>query len=156
VWILMLLLFPLTNRLRLRVGDLLAGTLVVLAPKAVLLGDQSAGTAVELASHRGASAAAGAASAPAPYEFTDKQLDVYGIYELQVLEDVLRKAADGQMHDLLALDTVAEKIKAKLAWDGGHGRVDPDRFLREFYAALRARLEHRMLLGERKEDKYSR
>jgi hypothetical protein len=51
---------------------------------------------------------------------------------------------------------VAEKIKVKIGWDRERWRVDNDRFLREFYAALRARLEHRMLLGERKEDKYSK
>jgi uncharacterized RDD family membrane protein YckC len=144
VWLLVLAFLPLFNKLRLRVGDLVAGTIVVLAPKAVLLADQSA--------HAVSAAPAGRQR----YEFSDAQLDVYGIYELQVLEDVLRKGEDGSAEGYLAMDAVCAKIQRKIAWDAiASGRVDPGSFLRDFYAALRARLEHKMLLGERKEDKYS-
>ena len=79
--------------------------------------------------------------------FTDAQLDVYGVYELQVLEDVLRRA------DASAMETVAQRIRHKIRWE----RRDepPEPFLRAFYAALRARLEQRLLLGKRKADKHS-
>jgi uncharacterized RDD family membrane protein YckC len=154
-WILVLAFFPLFNKQRLRVGDMIAGTLVVLAPRTVLLADigDRAGAGPAPWSPPGAAAA----SPPAPaYTFTDKQLDVYGIYELQVLEQVLRQAESGQAEAFMALDTVAEKIKVKIDWPRNTWAVDNERFLREFYAALRARLEHRMLLGERKADKFSR
>jgi hypothetical protein len=49
--------------------------------------------------------------------------------------------------------TVAEKIRAKINYRGKPG--DDERFLRDFYAALRAHLEQRMLFGERREDKYA-
>jgi hypothetical protein len=147
-WLLVLAFLPLFNKLRLRVGDLLAGTMVVLAPKAVLLQDQSAHAVAPLPGQ--------APAGRVRYEFTDAALDVYGIYELQVLEDVLRKGEEGTAEGYLAMDAVCEKIQRKIGWDViSSGRVDPGAFLRDFYAALRARLEHKMLLGQRKADKYS-
>jgi len=131
-WLLVFGFLPLFNRDRLRVGDLLAGTLVVRQPEAVLLEDLSARAAT---------------GAPA---FTDAQLDVYGIYELQVLEQVLRQEVPGRA---AALDAVAAKIREKIGWEGPSAS---EPFLRAFYAALRGRLEHRMLLGRRREDKHHR
>jgi hypothetical protein len=151
-WLLVLAFLPLFNKLRLRIGDLVGGTMVVQAPKTVLLADLSA--------HAVAAPAAGPSGAPPAgrvrYEFTDQALDVYGIYELQVLEDVLRKGEEGTVEGYLAMDAVCEKIQRKIGWDViASGRVDAHAFLKDFYAALRARLEHKMLLGERKADKYS-
>ncbi len=133
-WLVLFGFLPLFNRDRLRVGDLLAGTIVVRQPEAVLLEDLSA---------HGPSRAGGIA-------FTDAQLDVYGIYELQVLEQVLRHEGAGRA---AALEAVASKIRAKIGWEGS---AVPEPFLGAFYAALRGRLEHRMLLGRRREDKHHR
>jgi len=133
-WLLLFGFLPLFNRDRLRIGDLLAGTMVVRQPEAVLLEDLSA---------RPPARADGIA-------FTDAQLDVYGIFELQVLEQVLRQEGRGRG---AALDAVASKIRAKIGWDGS---APAEPFLRTFYAALRGRLEHRMLLGRRREDKHHR
>jgi len=133
-WLLLFGFLPLFNRDRLRVGDLLAGTIVVRQPEAVLLADltgQRPPRADDIA-------------------FTDAQLDIYGIYELQVLEQVLRQEGPGRA---AALEAVASRIRAKIGWDGA---AVPEPFLRAFYAALRARLEHRMLLGRRREDKHHR
>jgi uncharacterized RDD family membrane protein YckC len=149
-WLLVIALLPLFNKLRLRVGDLAGGTMVVVAPRTVLLPDQSAHAVA-------ASATPGAPPAGrVRYEFTGAALDVYGIYELQVLEDVLRKGEEGTVEGYLAMDAVCEKIQRKIGWDiVASGRVDAHGFLKDFYAALRAHLEHKMLLGERKADKYS-
>jgi uncharacterized RDD family membrane protein YckC len=141
VWLLVFAAMPLFNRYRMRVGDLIAGTMVVLAPRAFLLADQ------------GASAARRAGQGDV-LQFTEAQLDVYGIFELQVLEDVLRRDRLGGL-DRRAMETVRRRIQAKIRWDRSQGDVSAERFLRDFYAALRARLERRMLLGHRKEDKYS-
>jgi len=130
-WILALGLLPLFNRDRRRVGDLVAGTLVVESPKAVLLPDLGA-----------ASVSRTADGSPA-LRFTSEQLGVYGVYELQVLEDLLRK----QQWDRAALRAVAERIQKKIGWSH-EGRVEPRAFLREFYRAQRAHLEHGLLLGE--------
>jgi uncharacterized RDD family membrane protein YckC len=142
-WLVAFALMPLFNRLRLRIGDMVAGTMVVLAPKAVLLGDLGRHAAAEAGPVEGQHLA-----------FTDEQLDVYGIYELQVLEEVLRKGHDPES-DRRAMKAVCERIQKKIRWQHPGGVLRPEPFLREFYAALRARLESRMLLGKRKEDKYS-
>ena len=143
VWLVVFAFMPLFNRHRLRVGDLVAGTMVVLAPKALLLADQGGAAARRAATGDGLA-------------FTDAQLDVYGIFELQVLEDVLRRDRTGGL-DRKAMETVCRRIQSKIKWDKDLAAGTPvERFLREFYAALRARLEHRMLLGRRKEDKFSK
>ncbi len=133
-WILVLWLLPLFNKDRMRVGDMIAGTIVVRTPAAVLLEDLAARPAA------------------AALSFTDAQLDVYGIYELQVLEDVLRNA--GRYGNAEAVRTVAEKIREKIGWAGPS--PDDETFLRAFYAALRGRLERRMLFGKRRKSKHDK
>ena len=136
-WLGVFACLPLLNQDRLRVGDLLAGTMVVRAPRAFLLPDV-------------ARVARPTADEDAPLTFTPAQLDIYGIYELQVLEEVLRERAG----DAVGLEEVADRIRRKIGWDA---RANPDvsdlAFLRAFYAAQRARLEGRLLLGERRERK---
>ncbi|MEM8885999.1 MAG: RDD family protein [Planctomycetota bacterium] len=141
-WTGALLCLPLFNRDRLRPGDMVAGTLVVEAPKAVLLPD--------LGGQRPRTQQLATAPAWPEFTFTDAQLDVYGIYELQVLEDLLRRT---DPHRRKAFAAVAQQIVDKIGWTGGKLRPEP--FLRAFYVALRGRLEGRMLLGERKADKHA-
>ncbi|RWL49245.1 MAG: RDD family protein [Mesorhizobium sp.] len=132
VWALLFSLFPLFNRDRLRIGDLLAGTWVVEAPKVALLEDLS---------RRKDPVAA-------RFQFSAAQLDAYGIAELQKLEEVLRR------DDYSALKAVAETIARKIG-----ARVEPvdsKAFLTAYYGELRAHLERKLLLGNRKADKYAR
>ncbi|MEE8526539.1 MAG: RDD family protein, partial [Thermoanaerobaculia bacterium] len=75
LWIAALTLLPLFNRQRARLGDLLAGTVVVFEPQAELDVDLVEEDRVQ--------------GPVEDYAFTSEQLDVYGIRELQVLEDVL-------------------------------------------------------------------
>lgn len=133
-WMLVFGFLPLFNRDRLRVGDLVAGTVVVRTPEAVLLEDLAATRAREALG------------------FTDEQLDVYGVYELQVLEDVLRRRGQPGHED--AARTVAAKVREKIRWSGEP--VPDGEFLEAFYAALRARLERRLLFGKRRADKHDR
>lgn len=131
IWSCVFILFPLFNRDRRRMGDLVAGTMVVKAPKTVLkpdLADAERGLAGGLV-------------------FTPAQLDAYGIKELHVLEDVIRAA------DRKSMAEVAGRIRAKIAWDGPTDIADRT-FLNAYYAALRGRLESRMLFGRRRKDKF--
>jgi len=153
LWLLAFGFMPLFNRQRRRVGDLIAGTLVIRTPAPALLRDL-ADAAPDQAKGADTAAAAGAADADdatAPrFGFTEPQLGHYGIYELQVLEEILRNphpyGADA------AIAQVREKIAAKIGWDG---EVDDDlAFLRAFYTAQRAHLERHMVLGRRREDKH--
>ncbi len=129
-WVVLLLLFPLFNRDRLRIGDLLAGTWVVSIPKRQLSWDL-------VAAHHEQPAIA----------FTAEQLDAYGVYELQTLERVLRETE----HETMAL--VASTIRAKIGqWDerGDH------EFLTAYYAAARAHMERGLLFGRRRANKFDR
>ena len=133
-WMVIFGFLPLFNRDRLRVGDLVGGTVVIRVPDALLLGDLA-----------GVEVAAGLA-------FTDAQLDVYGVYELQVLEGVLRDR--GRPGNAEALRTVAEKVRAKIGWEGPS--PGDAAFLDAFYLSLRGRLERRLLFGKRRADKHDR
>jgi uncharacterized RDD family membrane protein YckC len=136
-WFLLFLLFPFFNRDALRAGDLIAGTWVVEMPKRKLEQAMSLGEAA-----RGHSIATGV-----EYRFGDAELRIYGEYELQTLERVLRE----NNHE--ALVAVAEAICAKIGWSAGSG--DERAFLEAFYSQLRARLERDMRFGKRKADKHS-
>ncbi len=134
LWMLALAALPLLNRDHLRVGDLVGGTLVVHAPKTKLLRDL--GTAADPKRDE-----------PPEFGFTPAQLDMYGVRELQVLEDLLRT----RRHEARTMRDVAERIQHKIAWSGG--KLKPRDFLDAFYRAQRARLEHELLLGKARERK---
>ncbi|HEX3126261.1 MAG TPA: RDD family protein [Thermoanaerobaculia bacterium] len=142
LWIFVFAFMPLFNRDRLRCGDLVAGTLVVRSPEPVLLPDLAQAPAFRPARQ---------ASTPG-IAFTREQLDIYGVHELQVLEDLLRRWDEGSL-DPRIFEEVAEKIKKKIAWPQQDWRVPSEAFLRAFYAAQRGRLEQRLLFGERRERK---
>jgi uncharacterized RDD family membrane protein YckC len=146
-WALAFLFTPLFNRDRLRIGDLIAGTRVVVRPRVVLVPDLADDD--RPAARRPVLAGA----APATYTFSDAQLGIYGIYELQVLEDVLRGDPVHPAH-WEAVRTVSEKVRQKIGYEAT--RVDDERFLRDFYAAQRAHLEQKLLFGQRRQDKFSR
>lgn len=141
VWVGIFLLLPFFNRDRLRAGDLVAGTWVIAAPQALLLGDVAAGAA----------RMKGGIPADPQFPFTRGQLEVYGIYELQTLEEVLRQQGPQSAE---TRREVARRIQRKIGWTGPEP-ADAERFLNAFYAALRAHLEARMLFGERRADKHS-
>ena len=137
-------------------SDMVAGTLVIMAPKATLLPDlagQPTRTSVPLTRE--------SRDQVGPrYTFTPAQLDFYGVYELQTLEAVLRRADAG---NLAARQEIARRIRAKIGWpDQSQGGVfwergfDATAFLEAFYAAQRAQLERRMLFGKRRKDKHDR
>ena len=128
LWSLTLSLFLLFNRDRMRMGDLIAGTWVVMAQRVKLDTDI-------------ATDAAGNAIA-----FTESELAVYGIFELQELERVLRG------RDPRAMREVADAIRTKI---GRAIAEEDDVFLLSYYRQLKARLERKLLFGKRREDKYA-
>jgi len=126
IWCAVFVFFPLFNRDRLRAGDLIAGTWVVRAPRRVLAADLSQGDDEKIA-------------------FTREQLDAYGIKELTVLEEVLRR------RDPATVAAVAARIRGKIGLVTELSDVD---FLLAYYKALRRHLEQRLLFGKRRKDKY--
>lgn len=135
IWAGIFLLFPLFNKDRLRVGDLVAGTWVVRAPRPMLAADLVTTDRPENE------------AIFAKFTFTPEQIDTYGIKELHVLEDVLRAKDPDVLKD------VANRIRTKIGWVWEEGENDAS-FLRAYYAALRGRLESKMLMGVRRKDKF--
>jgi uncharacterized RDD family membrane protein YckC len=128
-WSATLSLFLLFNRDRMRMGDLIAGTWVVMAQRAKLDRDMAAGT-----------------EAGDALRFTDAELSVYGIFELQELERVLRGRDARVMREVA--DTIRHKIGRPIA-------EEDDVFLLSYYRQLKTRLERKLLFGKRREDKYA-
>lgn len=144
VWVTVLVLVPLMNKRRQRLGDMIAGTYVIIQPKAVLLPDvaQAARTAPE-----------------EKFTFLNHQLDHYGRFELQTLERVLQ--ADAGRQDRLTRDrheqniaAIADKIRVKIEFTDPIAREDRRAFLQAFYRAQRRYLETRQLFGDTREDKF--
>ena len=141
-WVLTFLAIPLINRDHLRVGDIIAGSWVVEAPKSKLAAVLVSGDTAR----EGRSTVTGVR-----FRFGEAELAVYGEYELQVLERVLR---DDRDENLVA---VARAICAKIGWQPGRPGVQGDdrAFLTAYYTQLRARLEQGMRFGQRKADKFA-
>ena len=126
------------NRDRLRAGDLIAGSWVVEAPKRRLEAAMSA---------RNAAASAAADMRPA-IQFSEAELAVYGEYELQTLERVLR---ENRAEALAAVhEAICRKLGRAAGADGDHRA-----FLEAYYTQLRGRLEAGMRMGRRKADKFA-
>src|SRR4051812_589910 len=126
VWTGLFLFFPMFNKDKMRVGDLLAGTWVISAPRRKLT--------VDLLDTE-------APAAPS-FIFTEAQLDVYGVFELQTLERVLRESQPE------AIGTVAHVIRNKLGLGDQYG--EDHEFLLCYYDAIRARMERGLLFGKRR------
>ena len=138
LWLGVFGLFPLFNRDRLRAGDLIAGSWVVETPRRKL----------EAALSTSATAATGTSTATGiSYKFSDTELAIYGEFELQTLERVLRE------NRLEPMAAVHAAICRKIGWNPGAG--DELAFLEAYYTQLRARLEGGMRLGQRKADKWA-
>ena len=127
LWTGIFLFFPMFNRDRLRIGDLVAGTWVV----QTAVGRLAADLAMPAERPR--------------MVFPEAALALYGVFELQTLEDVLRAG------DPVAIGAVAATIRRKAGLPD-HG--DDDAFLSDYYTALCARLESGLLVGRRRRDKF--
>jgi uncharacterized RDD family membrane protein YckC len=139
-WVGALAALPLFNRDRLRAGDMVAGTWVVAEPRPVLLPDLAAPRSAVYADPE------------ADYRFTAAQLAVYGVKELQVLEQVLRSSG-GDVGTLRR--DVAHRIAKKISYTLPQA-FDATKFLEAFYAAQRRRLESELAFGRRRRDKNDR
>lgn len=136
IWSGIFLFMPVFNKDKLRLGDIIAGTWVIQAPKIKLLGD--------IAKTSGRDG-----DTQSKFPFTPAQLDTYGIHELHILENLLRKSTP----DVKA--SVADRIRTKIDWQRLPDESDTE-FLQHYYAGLRKNLEQKLLLGQRKADKFDK
>ncbi len=133
LWMAAFALFPYFNRDRLRLGDLIAGTMVVRQPDQVLLPDLGVEEQME------------------SYQFSHDHLNVYGIHELEYLAAALRSGGD-QRKEILT--EITERISTKIAWPDDVPPDQAEAFLNAYYQALRAHLEQRALFGKRRLSKH--
>ena len=131
-WVLFVLIFPFTNRDRKRLGDMLAGTVVVRVDKPTLLADIAA-REVRL-----------------NFTFTPAQLAAYGEFEVQVLQRLLAQ----DKKTTKDLYPIAKAIVTKIGYRKAVPTAQVQEFLTAFYQAQRKYLEERMLVGKRKANKY--
>lgn len=134
-WMIGTLLVPVFSKLNQRLGDMVAGTVVVDNPKLQLLPDLSAQTAL-----RG-------------YEFRAEHLGIYGRYELQTLEAILRDPPKSpEMRQRVS--EVAQMIRRRIGYDEEVSTAREWDFLLEFYRQQREFLESRNLFGDTRENKF--
>jgi uncharacterized RDD family membrane protein YckC len=135
LWIFAMLYVVFLNRDRMRGGDLIAGTWVIHAPKSELLKDVA--TLTDTTDER--------------FRFTPEQAAIYGVFELQTLETVLRERRTDVVPE------VAVRVKNKIKWVDDVPVTNPRDnldFLQAYYAAARRHHEGRLLFGKRKRDKF--
>jgi len=130
-WIMLISALPFFNRDHLRAGDLIAGTMVISVPRRNLLAEL--------------------VETEATYGFTRSQLDVYGAFELQVLEELLRRPASPDTSNVQ--QQVCGKICGKIGWTDPVPPSETTAFLKAFYTAQRAHLERGQLFGHFRADK---
>ncbi len=136
-WMVGVLLVPLINKKHLRLGDMIAGTLVVDNPKAILLPDLAVRKSVKKST----------------FVFDASHLDVYGRYELQTLEEILREPPKSPQA-VSRVSEVARTIQRKINYVEQVLPTDYWDFLSEFYRQQREFLESRQLFGDARESKF--
>lgn len=136
VWVLGVTACPFFNRKRQRLGDMIAGTIVVEQPKSVLLPDLVRAFGEKLQQ----------------FTFLPVHLDFYGRFELQTLESILRDSGKSPAYPI-ELARVTAAIIRKIDFVDPVPEQDQREFLLSFYRAQREHLESRRLFGDRREDK---
>lgn len=135
LWMIGVIIVPFLNRRNQRLGDMVAGTMVVETPKPKLLPDLSAQDAAQ------------------GYQFEPQHLNIYGRFELQTLESVLRdppKTPEARQR----MSEVAQTIRRRIAYDEVIPAAQEWAFLNAFYREQRAYLESRNLFGDARENKH--
>ncbi|WP_182085934.1 RDD family protein [Aureimonas sp. ME7] len=135
------------SRAHQRIGDFAADTVVVEQPRQELLPDLAV-----VPEGKG-----GGDPAPERFVFDTAQLDLYGAYELQVLERLLRTktTTPGELPSE-ALVEVAASIRRKIDYREEVPPIEVAGFLLAFYRAQRAFLEQKKLFGDARGDKFHR
>lgn len=181
-WVLCFAAIPLFSVERMRAGDVLAGTWVVVDPKPSLVRDllddspapakappiavpPIAASPVTTTENEGATPMPLEVAPPVPVElapepelavvFTPTQLDAYGEAELNTLADLLY--ADGPGLDE-KFQAVAEAIAKKIDHDrmAGDELIENKAFLEAYYRAARAKMETDAQWGRLRQNKFDR
>jgi len=137
LFLLVTISIPIFSKDKQRIGDMIAGTVVVRQLTVAL--------ATELTES--------VQAYDDEFVFETNHLEHYGKFELQFLEDILRDRSRNQV----ALDRdrdVTRTIARKIGYTDPIGSARARPFLQAFYNAQRAHLEGKQLFGDKREDKY--
>lgn len=137
LWMLLVLGVPLFNKRRQRLGDMIAGTLVVDQPRAILMPDLAAKSKLDRVE----------------FAFEPHHLEIYGRYELQTLEEILR-APPKTPDAIKRMSRIAQTIHRKIGYTDRMLPEDYWHFLTDFYRQQREFLESRQLFGDARENKF--
>ncbi len=138
-WLIISFSIPIINKKNMRLGDMIAGTMVIEKPKFDLKRDLSVD---QNRTHY-------------QFEFDINQLDIYGRYELETLEKILRKGEGRRPPDYQKnLEKVAKTIQKKIKFNHPIPRGQERQFLMDFYAQERKYLEGKNLFGDHRADKF--
>ncbi|PRX10226.1 UNVERIFIED_ORG: putative RDD family membrane protein YckC [Martelella mediterranea] len=138
LWLIIVMAIPMVTAQSQRLGDLIAGTAVITNPSSALLPDLASAPASETAAER--------------FVFTPAQMDLYGAYELQVLEQLLRGARNEVNRPRLS--DAARRICRKIGYEEAVAPDEEEAFLQAFYVAQRGYLEQKRLFGDARADKH--
>ena len=139
IWLLIVLAIPIFSKQSQRLGDMIAGTIVVTQPHIVV--------STELTEN--------AKTSGDRFVFEPNHLEHYGRFELQSLEQILRENSAGPAAYERDQKVVAAICK-KIGYVEPMQRAEARTFLNAFYNAQRAHLEARQIFGDRREDKFHR
>ena len=137
LFLLVTISIPIFSKDKQRIGDMIAGTIVVRQPSVFLARE------LTVASDR----------LDDEFVFDTAHLEHYGKFELQFLENILRDKSTSKMatdRDKDVTRTIARKIGFTDPITANRARP----FLNAFYNAQRAHLEGRQLFGDKRADKY--
>lgn len=145
IWVMICLMTPILNKRRQRLGDMIANTIVIERPVAMLSADLALKPAQQTQE---------------AFVFLPHQLEHYGDFEVQSLETLLQAApphgaplAVQRRHEE-TLNAVVDRIRTKIDYGEAVPPAQTEAFLRAFYNAQRAHLEQRRLFGDRRADKF--
>ncbi len=140
MWCAGFLLIPLFSTNNRRLGDFVAGTVVVESPEGVDLTEDLLSPSDSRAHSTS-------------YAFTREMLDVYGIVQLNALQDVL----ESQLHEepdpsanrnRSPLYDIKDRVVDKISYPDPVPDEEAVPFLRQFYRAMRRHLEGKLASGE--------
>ena len=138
-WLVIVFIIPIFSKQSQRLGDMIAGTVVVNQPRVAV--------SSELTEK--------AKDTEERFAFEPMHLEHYGRFELQSLEQILRE--DKQGRPTYERDVkVAAAIRKKIGFVEPMQYSESRAFLSAFYNAQRAHLEARQMFGDRREDKFHR
>ncbi len=139
LWCLGFLVIPFVSTTNRRLGDVVAGTVVIESPDPVSLNQ-------DLLDHA-------AAGGERSYAFRNEMLDVYGIVQLNALQDALENRLHGQNgtagnDNSATLQQIKDRVVEKIDFPDPVPDREAVPFLTSFYRAMRRHLEGKLASGE--------